>query len=573
MTSKNGQTIILDGITIPYAIYKGEKYYPLKYVFEKFLLKGNLQLHKKEEFKNYIEKLEIDWTFKGTAPQEGKCMNKKGWKLYLDNCMNNKYKTEDKAIRYNLWCDYIGSNNKTKSSKDVIPFNDYEKDCVNNYIKSHPNFKYKKCVNCNRNLPDSTYFFVPNNRYSKNIHTTENTCRLCNKNNKTNYRLSKDLTIKNKELVDSYKYFGNKGYKTLKNNIVKFYIKYVHNNSYNYSIHLNNKEELFLILKYYNNKLFDFKNINIKMLSEIFNKYINNFRSLLNLNELIEVFSNNDCLIRPYKYKYYSLGKISIDKARKIIDTYLIDKDIIINNIFDFNYSKLLRECRLTQFENNILDFIVKLYYNQYAGYKFTTSSVNYYKNINNRIFDMKYLIEKDLKIQIEKIPLYITRRFLHENYSPLYLILNKSYYNNNIFKWINECYPNKFIEKDFDINKYRIEFDSMEESQVDRVLREYCDNVIYNIRNSKNEVCINGYKPDWLIISNNGCYIVEYFGMYLKGGQEYKERLEKYKYKTELKIKKYKELEQYGYKTLYIFPEDLKNNYEGLINKLIKIK
>ena len=74
-------------------------------------------------------------------------------------------------------------------------------------------------------------------------------------------------------------------------------------------------------------------------------------------------------------------------------------------------------------------------------------------------------------------------------------------------------------------------------------------------------------------IISNNGCYIVEYFGMYLKGGQEYKERLEKYKYKTELKIKKYKELEQYGYKTLYIFPEDLKNNYEGLINKLIKIK
>ena len=87
------------------------------------------------------------------------------------------------------------------TSKDVIPFDDYEKDCVNNYIKTHPNFKYKKCVNCNRNLPDSTYFFVPNNRYSKNIHTTENTCRLCNKNNKTNYRLSKDLTIKNKELI------------------------------------------------------------------------------------------------------------------------------------------------------------------------------------------------------------------------------------------------------------------------------------------------------------------------------------------------------------------------------------
>ena len=50
MTSKNGQAIILDGITIPYVIYKGEKYYPLKYVFEKFLLKGNLQLHKKGEF-------------------------------------------------------------------------------------------------------------------------------------------------------------------------------------------------------------------------------------------------------------------------------------------------------------------------------------------------------------------------------------------------------------------------------------------------------------------------------------------------------------------------------------------
>ena len=36
-----------------------------------------------------------------------------------------------------------------------------------------------------------------------------------------------------------------------------------------------------------------------------------------------------------------------------------------------------------------------------------------------------------------------------------------------------------------------------------------------------------------------------------------------------EIKLNKYKELENIGYKTLFIYPDDLKNNFKGLENKI----
>lgn len=38
------------------------------------------------------------------------------------------------------------------------------------------------------------------------------------------------------------------------------------------------------------------------------------------------------------------------------------------------------------------------------------------------------------------------------------------------------------------------------------------------------------------------------------------------------IKVKKYKELEVLGYKNLFIYPEDLKNDFEGLRNKVKNI-
>ena len=56
---------------------------------------------------------------------------------------------------------------------------------------------------------------------------------------------------------------------------------------------------------------------------------------------------------------------------------------------------------------------------------------------------------------------------------------------------------------------------------------------------------------------------------MLCNGGKEYNERLANYKNKTEKKYKIYKELENIGYKHLYIYREDINYNFNGLINKL----
>lgn len=72
---------------------------------------------------------------------------------------------------------------------------------------------------------------------------------------------------------------------------------------------------------------------------------------------------------------------------------------------------------------------------------------------------------------------------------------------------------------------------------------------------------------PDWIIISPSGCILVEYFGLYQENiGSS--ERLKRYNKTMESKIIKYNELEQYGYKHLYIYPSDLRDRV-SLKNKI----
>lgn len=556
--------IILDEVIIPYAIYNEKRYYPIKYVLSKFLLKANAQLYTDDMYKPFIKKLEIDWSFKNTVPQVSNCMNEDGWKLYLDNCKCNKNKTKEKANRFNILCRYVGSKNRIHNKQKV--YDNYTLDCID-YIKNiSPNVTIKKCLECNRDLPQTSGFFVLNKKGKQGYYYK---CKMCQ---------GGVFSMKDEYLEYIYKNFGDEGYLLNKKSDIKFYDKYLHNNTDEFKLvikDLNYRKELFykLVKHYYKNgQLKDddftipyiFDNIKIKYpISSIY------------INDLYEYCTDKDCTERPWLYKNYTLGSVSIERAKNIIQKYTSDKQIIVNDIFNFDYTNLLKQCRLTQFLSDILDFVVKLYDYKYPGYKFKINSVNYYKNNANCIFDMSWLIENELHLDINKIPLYITKTFLHEQHLSLYNVLNKSYYGGNLFKWINECYPNKFIEQDFNINKYRIEFDSLEESQVDRILRDNINNVIYNIRNSKNEVVILDMKPDWILLTPKGCYLCEYFGMYLKkqGGEEFQERLKAYKTKTEKKFKKYKKLLKLGYKHLYIFPEDLKNDYEILKLKIDKIK
>lgn len=559
--------IVLDNITIPYWTEGTCEYYPIKYLLEQFLLKSNSGIYNKNMYKPYIKKILIDWSFKNTVPQECNCMNIEGWKLYMSNIKINQRKNEDKIKRFNLLCRYFGFADFTIENKNKIIYDDYIKDCIYKVQEKHENCEFKQCANCGRILPINKNFFIIDNRLKNKV---TNICRLCDKNNSTMYFLENDKLGR-----DIYMIFGNIGYTTYKKDKLEFYVKYVHNQS-KFILDISDvKYREFLINQitqyYYNNHILKDNHFTKDFLSNFIK--VKKCKNHININKLYEYCSKNDCKLRPWKYKNYTLGNVNIEKAKDLINTYIIENKIIIEDKFNFDYRNLLQKSRLTQYLNNILDFVVKFYNYEFAGYKFNIASSNYYKNIDNRIFDMKWLIEKDLKIEIAKIPLYITKNFLHTHYSCLYRVLNKKYYEGNLFKWINECYPNDFIELDFNINPYRNIFDSFEEAEVDRVLRNNLSNVIYNIRNSNNEVVILGMKPDWIIISEtSGVILVEYFGMYTNnGGKEYKERLKTYRAKTQIKYKKYNQLLESGYKHLFIYPDDLKNNYQGLINKIKK--
>jgi hypothetical protein len=133
----------------------------------------------------------------------------------------------------------------------------------------------------------------------------------------------------------------------------------------------------------------------------------------------------------------------------------------------------------------------------------------------------------------------------------------------------VNELYPNKYIEADFDVNAYRNEFDSDTEAFIDDILRQEFKNVYYNQRNTNRTVTLNGNVPDWLVFTDNGVWIVEFLGMYLPDKTD--SRTLVYIEKTERKFKKYESVS--GYNILYLLPEDIEKNFSGVKEKIKVIK
>ena len=129
------------------------------------------------------------------------------------------------------------------------------------------------------------------------------------------------------------------------------------------------------------------------------------------------------------------------------------------------------------------------------------------------------------------------------------------------------------YTENYFDMNPYRCEFDSLEESQIHDKLINNLTGVIYNAINRPDTIEINGMIPDWIICNDKGCYLVEYFGLFSNRNYNNSDRLIKYHKKMDIKMKKYKEIEKVWYKTLFIYPDDIRNGFDGLMNKIEIIK
>jgi DNA-directed RNA polymerase subunit RPC12/RpoP len=555
--------IELDGVIIPYCKEGGIEWYPVKYVVEQFLLKGYNRISIVDKCKDYTKRQVINYSFKGTSPQETNCMNKEGWIKYLSECKLNKNKDEDKIKRHNIFCDYIGCENKYEIVEKV-QYDDYIKYCIEEYLSEHKkeDTKWYVCVKCGRKLPLDNKFFPPDDRVEDGY---THRCKDCKPS-------TYPISCNNTYIRNIYKEFGNDGFNVYNKDIIKFYNTYCHNKNFEFKD--NNENKLKIIQWYYNNNLLDKEQLHRDYIKEIFNF---KFYTVDN-RELNKIISNNDCESRPWLYPNFVIDKLSFKKGKELLTRYIKENNIQIDDILQYEgYEQLLKDAKLGQFARQTndwttLEFIVKYYNNEYAGYKFVLKSTNYYKKKENMIFDMKYYIEKDFKIPTEKIPLYVTKWSLHQNASSLYYALYKKYSYNTLFEWINDCYPNKFIELDFDVNPYRSNFDSLEEAQVDEQIRSKLGNIIHNERNRPDTIIINGMTPDWIVCLNKGTYLVEYWGMYTKYDISKSTGVQYYMNKMKRKYIKYGELMKVGYKHLYIYPDDLKNNFEGLHIKLDSI-
>jgi hypothetical protein len=261
---------------------------------------------------------------------------------------------------------------------------------------------------------------------------------------------------------------------------------------------------------------------------------------------------------------------MTIDVAINLLKNYIQDNNIVIEDIYNYNYDELLEKSKAHYYaKKDKLGFIMKFYDDKYIPYKFNIQGQKYWQVKENADLAMKYLIEKDLKLPIHKIPLYITKYSIRKHSSTLYNILYEKRFYKSLYEWINTLYPGQFEEQDFNIYLIRYEFDSVEENQIDTILRENLKNVVYNARGSEQSITINGMQPDWFVLTDEVVYIIEYFGMYQP--KAYNTRIYDYIEKTEEKIFKYDKIKYY--EKIFLFPDDLKNGFEGLLKKISVIK
>lgn len=580
------ENIIINDVEIP-VIRDGNKiYYPISFMGKKLLFK-NLSSNQliKNGYGEYIKQFDIDFGKNTGSVQYTYCIDEDGFKKILKNSNINRLDIKQRKSMKKI-CKYFEVNIKIDLLENMLDeFDDWQeydfwsKECICEYLKYYPNIKWQRCTNCNNYYPYDECFFAKENN-PKNKAELKTKCKCCDNGFKMKY-------YNNELYTNTYYKDGIEWYLYVKQNAVDIYsiYEYYKNNDIQYpSILKNNISAGNIITKFYKDDILNnLDNCNLRYISKISKipvEYISlkiidkNIIKSVNKKELIHKINVNNRLEEVnLKRVAKNLKELSFEEAVEILNDYLINNNIKINNIYDYDYYKLVMKTKLRYFFDNnemdVLEFIVKYYNYEYAPYKFKTRGTKFWKKRDNVDFTLRYLIEKDMKLQIEKIPLYITRFSLQQKSRTLYNILYEKRFDNTLFEWINRLYPDKFIEEDFNISVTRNQFDSVEERQIHDLLKQKFKNVIYNNKSNESSVNILGMMPDWFIFTDTNLYIIEYFGMIVNKKTNSK-RLIDYKEKTDNKLEKYKKL-SYGI-MVYLYPDDLKNNFEGFYKKASKI-
>lgn len=577
MSKEKQNNVPIGDKTLPEISYIGNTYYPLSYTIEQILIKKKQPVKKLKDsgYNDYIIKLDVDYTFKGGGLQNTYCISKEGLMKLLNNSNIGGFTVEQKKSM-NFLLDYFGMELISEKPRFVDNFNymnseeydEFEKVCITETLKLDNALKWQLCKDCEKYYPLHTNFFRLNSRDK----VMETICKNCLMNDRGQhfkhpiYDIKTIDELKNIEKIKSKIPSYDKNYDT-----IGIYNEYLYSDKIHFPEKIRNKEDYALILKYLNNTgCIDKNKLNLPYLIDDFK--LKGVSAYFKMPEVYELLYGNHPKLYPWKYELYNPKQVGINDAIQIFKNYLKDKDITIDSIYDFDYHKHVKSAKLGSkyYSDNLLDFIIKFYDNKYPAYRFKIRSIKYWKEKENRILALKYLIEEDMKLEIEKIPLYLTITSIRSiGTTTMYTVL-KNYYS-DLYEWVNEVYPDVFDPKDFNINYMRNEFDSIDEQTINDILKDNFENVLYNPKHTEHTITLLGKIPDWFVFTTNGVIIVEYFGLWAKKRGMYNTRTRDYIISSKDKIEKYKTLQ--GYKFLYIFPEDLDNNYEGLYNKIENIK
>lgn len=562
--------IEISDMILPEIKYKDDIYYPLTYVFEKILLKNKQSVStlKKRGYEEHLMQFKVNFNFNNGGTHNTYCIATNGLIKLLNLSYVGGLSVKQKK-NMNLLLDYFNqdfideqprykNNIDYETSKD---YDEFEKDCISETFKHFGDLEWQKCTKCNKYYPLHGNFF----RYSEK-QGLGTICRNCLNTDSRHMIAHPDTT-----LTKIYREHGDEVYGYYKKHeTINIYNHYIENNLNLFPKILLNKEDALIIIQHlYDNKKINKDNITMALLRDIHG--LKTIGTYLTMEEVYEHLYGSYPRSYPWHYPNYKLKNLTSEEAKTILNNYLIENDLEEVDPYELDYEDILKKSRLiSKYGGNVLEFVMEYYENKYAAYKFRTNSVNYWKERENRNKALKYLIEEDMCLEIEKIPLYLTITSMRNiGKTTMYTVL-KNYYS-GLYEWVNEVYPDIFDPKDFDINYMRNEFDSIDEHTIDEILRDNFDNVLYNPKHNEHTIKLLGKIPDWFVFTTAGVIIIEYFGLWAKKRGMYNSRTRDYIISSKDKMEKYKTLQ--GYEFLYIFPEDLDKNYEGLYKKIEKFK
>ena len=563
------EKVLIGEISVPIIREEGTVYYPISFIMEKVLLKRTGASGLQKEYSIYIKKFKIDYGIATGGIQNVNCISEEGLKLILNNSKIGRLDVDQRKAM-NVLLEYLHMDSISEDdrflknvSKEMINkwnYNEYIKDCIRYVLSEDPDVVWQKCSKCNNYYPYHKNFFRVNEHSGKE-YPLYTVCRNCTC---TNTRGKDFIEHPDNNLRTIYNKYGEQVYLLHRDHkVLEIYNHWIKEGNYNiFPKVINNEDDKIYLIKHcYKKGMFDeCQDINLYVIKQIckFGITGKNIIKRINLDLYGVEFKNGEEVIT------------NIETAKQIFYNYIIKNNIIIDDIYNYNFEQLIKDTNLkgfmSRYKNNLLGFVMELYDNKYPAYKFKIRGGDKYWNVKeNRIRALKYFIEKDMNVEIEKVPLYITLTAIRDKGTNTMYNVCKKYYN-TLFEWVNEVYPDRFDPMDFDIHYVRNNFDSIEEAETHDVLKKKFKYVIYNPNNTDRTIKIDGKVPDWFVFTDKKCYIVEYFGLVINRDTN-NSRVSDYKKRMEDKIEKYDLLDGYG--KIYIFPEDLKDNFKGLIEKL----